>query len=145
MKIVTIDGIKIKASTLVVAPKKRIDSRKGTTVGFLPCYDKSICQIEHCSKYDTVEYVSKMIIRQPCDEDCPKRINIDPVRIRVCKHCSYIKVQAGIPIHHIPPAINCMKYIEESKNVGKRMPYGRETRIFRRGGIGDNWYGGHKV
>lgn len=146
VKIVEINGIKIKANTLVQAPKKRITLLPNSAVGFLPCYCKEVCQVTHCSKYDIVDNETKTILRLQCEEDCKKRVNLDNVPIEVCKECSYIKVQKGIPLHHVPPAVNCIQYIKEArKSVGRRLPPSKPDRIFRRGGIGDNWYGGHKV
>jgi len=58
-------------------------------------------------------------------------------------HCFYIEVQsllqAGDRIMHIPPAINCEKYLEESRGEHKPTRYSRERRIYRRGAIG-GWH-----
>lgn len=142
-KVVRFHGQAIRADTMVTAPKLRFG---------LPCYDKSICQVEHCSKYDTIvkeekmtplgeEKIGRTLYRKPCDEDCKRRLNLDKVSVKVCvkAKCLFLKVQAGDRLLHIPPAVNCLKYIEESRGKHKPTPFGRETRIHRRG-VAGGWH-----
>lgn len=143
VKVVHFQGQAIRADIEVVAPKKRWN---------LPCYDKSICQVDHCSKYDTIvkeemmtplgeEKVGRKLYRNPCDEDCKRRLNLDKVSVKVCvkANCEHLKVQEGDRLLHIPPAINCLKYIEESRGKHKPTRYSRERRIYRRGAVG-GWH-----
>jgi hypothetical protein len=76
------------------------------------------------------------IVRQPCDKDCPRRINLDKVCVEVCANCDFLNVQEGNRLLHVPPAINCLKYIEESRRRRvKPLPFGRETRLQRKGAV----------
>ena len=86
------------------------------------------------------------IHRKPCDRDCKSRVNLTPVPVKVCKHCEYVKVSEGVRRYHVPPRVECVKLVEEAMREAEkqRTPYGRDRRIFRRGGQ-DHWYGGHVV
>jgi hypothetical protein len=144
VKVIRAKGILVKADTLVNAPKKRWN---------LPCYDKSTCAVDYCSKYDTIKHepiyapsskgmeTRKIIYRSECDEDCKRRLNLAKVSVKVCvkANCEYLKVQEGDRLLHIPPAINCLKYIEESRGKRKPTRYRRERRIYRRGAVG-GWH-----
>ena len=142
VEVMRFQGQTIRADTMVAAPKIRFG---------LPCYDKSICEVSRCSKYDTVVkemedtlrgYKPKFTIyRNPCDEDCKRRLNLAKVSVKVCvkADCEFLKVQEGDRLLHIPPAINCLKYIEESRSKHKPTPFGRETRIHRRG-VAGGWH-----
>jgi len=64
------------------------------------------------------------------------------VSVKVCvkANCEYLKVQEGDRLLHIPPAINCLKYIEEARGKHKKpLPFQRETRIHRRG-VAGGWH-----
>jgi hypothetical protein len=140
VKVVRVKGIIVKAGAVVIAPKKRFGLR---------CYDKSICQVDYCKEVDTIirEPVETLrgysmrgkIIRQPCDKDCPRRINLDKVSVKVCVNCDFLSIQEGDRLLHIPPAINCLKYIEEARGKHKPTPYSRDRRIYRRGAVG-GWH-----
>jgi hypothetical protein len=63
------------------------------------------------------------------------------VSVKVCvkANCEFLKVQEGDRLLHIPPAINCLKYIEESRGKHKPTRYSRERRIYRRG-VAGGWH-----
>jgi hypothetical protein len=149
MKVTRVKRIVFPSKTTVKAPKKRFG---------LPCYDKSICQREaFCPHSDRIVRSErteledilgrsgrKVIERQQCDRDCKSRVNLEDVLIKVCRECQFLNVTAGIHLYKVPPRAECFRFILEAMRGAERLPYGRETRIFRRGG-GSNWYGGHVV
>lgn len=88
----------------------------------------------------------KEIHREPCDRDCKSRVNLRPVSARVCKNCVFVEADEGMRRYHVPPRVECERVVVEALREAEklRMPYGRDRRIFRRGGQ-DHWYGGHVV
>jgi hypothetical protein len=62
-KFIHYHGFRFDLKETVKAPEKRFG---------LPCYDFSICQIEHCKEVDKV--VQRTIYRYSCDKDCERRI-----------------------------------------------------------------------
>lgn len=106
-------GFRLNPKEMMKAPKHRFG---------LPCYSKEICQVEHCSKYDTIVNEEKItllgdykfeptIYRKPCDEDCPRRLVLGDVSIRVCirSKCEFFK----------PQGCYCQKFVEENKRRHK--------------------------
>ena len=151
VKIVRIKGLAVRADVQVQAPKKRWN---------LPCYDTSTCQIDYCRLYDRIVKCKPTPIQQrmgveprieihrkPCGRDnCKSRVNLYPVSVKVCKNCKYAKVYAGERKYHVSARVECERYVIEAMREAEkfRTPYGRDRRIFRRGGQ-DHWYGGHVI
>jgi hypothetical protein len=113
IRFIRYNGFRVNPKELVKAPRRRLG---------LQCYDKSICQVEHCSKYDTIvneEKISPLgdykfeptIYRNPCDEDCKRRVNLDPVSIQVCikAKCEWLNVASCY----------CEKFVEENRRRRK--------------------------
>lgn len=132
VKVVHFQGQTIRADAEVKAPKLRYG---------LACCDKSVCHVDFCSKVDIAVGIPK-IHRPLCDRDSKRRLDLSRnVSVKVCvkANCGYLKVQAGNNLLHIPPALNCLKYIEESRGKNKPNRYSRERRIYRRGAVG-GWH-----
>jgi hypothetical protein len=150
VKVVHVKGVAFRVETEVTPSRKRFG---------LACYDKDSCEVRFCKESDRFVEGNfteanimlgttprKRLIRECKNMDCKRRISFSRAPIKVCRNCEYIEVQEGIRIYHVPPVANCKKYIEEAvrSKSGYGKPYGRQDRVFRRGGQ-DHWYGGHKV
>jgi hypothetical protein len=98
-------------------------------------------ECDWAKKHSTPQGTRKTIYRNPCDEDCKRRLNLDKVSVKVCvkTDCEHLKVQAGDRLLHTPPALTCLKYIEEARGKHKPTRYSRERRIYRRGAVG-GWH-----
>jgi hypothetical protein len=114
-KYVHVNGVRFSSKLEVDAPKRRFG---------LPCLDKSTCQIDRCKEVDRIEYALEFdfrgqthrrgtIIRQPCDKDCEKRVNLEPVSVAVCAkaQCEFL-TESGW----------CKKYVEEAKSHRSKPP-----------------------
>ena len=118
--------MKRKLDEMVKAPKRRYG---------LPCYDKSLCQISHCSEVDRVVPSMHKIFRQPCDKDCKRRVNLEKVPIRVClkSKCAHFDVEYSY----------CKKYIEEERRRHKPPPF-QFAKGLRTPSSGNRGFYGHK-
>jgi hypothetical protein len=136
-KYVHYQGLRFRTKEMVKAPRKRSG---------LPCYDKSICRVEHCSKYDTIVNEERItpfgdykiectIHRNPCDEDCKRRVNVDDVSVEVCikAKCEFFK----------PQGCYCQKYVDECKKPHKTPAFNFPTGLRTPSGGGRGFYG-HK-
>ena len=147
-KTARIKGIAFSVDTQVSAPRRRFG---------LPCYDVDSCEVPFCKESDRYEdgfdtaltmlrgiTPKKRLIRECVNLDCERRINVRGVPIETCKDCEHISVQAGVRLYHIPPTANCRRGIAEARQHRRPKPFGRDRRLFHRGGE-DHWYGGHVV
>ncbi len=132
-------GLRFRKTDEVKPPKKRFTVVERKIIPF-PCYTKEICQVPHCSKADRIhrDYgklrAKPMIIRQPCDKDCVRRIVFEKVPITVCikAKCKYLNIQSGY----------CEKYVEEAKSPRSKPPPFQFAKGLRTPSGGDRgWYG----
>ena len=119
-------GFRFSLKETVKAPKKRFG---------LPCYDKSICQVEHCKEVDEVLVHVRTIYRNPCDKDCERRINLKPISVTLCikAKCEFFN----------PMGCYCQKYVDENKRRHKPKPF-QFSKGLRTPSGGDRGFYGHK-
>ncbi len=103
----------------------------------LACYDKSICQVPHCSEVDTGVPSMRKIFRQPCDKDCKRRINLEEVTIRVCvkSKCEFLSSTLS--------GCYCKRYVDEARRRHKPPPF-QFAKGLRTPSSGDRGFYGHK-